>query len=107
MRLTRLRFTLLQLMIAVVVIGCFFALLETSGGFLFICILWSLVLSAIFWLLLRGQRRRASLSFGIASFAVNCSCAALSIYGLNMWGMAAMFLFLFCGIPLILGFGAA
>ncbi len=48
MRLPRVRFTLLQLMITVAVIACILVLLETSRGFLFICILWSFVLVAIF-----------------------------------------------------------
>jgi hypothetical protein len=108
MRLPRVRFTLLQLMITVAVIACILVLLETSRGFLLICILWSFVLAAIFRALFRGRRRRASLGFGIASATVNCSFAASSVYGLNtMWGMFVMFLGCLCGIPLILGSGTA
>ena len=73
MRLTRVRFTLLQLMIAVAVIACFLVLLGTSRGFLIICVLWSLALAAMFWGLLRGQRRRAWWCFGIWISILNCS----------------------------------
>jgi hypothetical protein len=108
MRSIRVRFSLWHLMIAVAVIACFLVLLGTPRGFLIICVLWSLALAAMFWGLLRDQRRRAWWCFGIVSFALNWSFAALSICACyNMWGMAAMFLGSLCGIPMILGFGTA
>ncbi len=107
MRLSRLRFTLLHLMIAVAVIACFLALWETSGGFLTLCVLLSLLLAAMSYAMLRGQRRLAWWGFGIASVALNCSCFGLSIYAFNMGGAAGMVLGSLCGIPAILGFGTA
>ena len=94
-------------MIAVAVIACFLALLESSGGFLTICVLLSLLLAVMSRAMLGGQRRLALWAFAIASVAVNCSLAALCIYALNMGGIASMFLGSVCGIPLILGFGTA
>jgi hypothetical protein len=107
MRSTRVRFALWHLMIAVAVIAGFLVLLGTPRGFLIICVLWSLALAAMFWGLLRGQRRRAWWCFGIACFAVNGFIAVLSVYVLNMGGMAGMFLGSLCGIPLIFGSGTA
>jgi hypothetical protein len=105
--LTRARLKLLHLMIAVGAFASFLVLLKALGGFVIICILWALILTVIFWVLLRGQRRRASCGFGIASLGLNCSLAAFSIYALNMWGTVCMFLGSFCGVPGILGFGMA
>lgn len=107
MRLTGVKFRLKHLMIAVAAIACFLVLLQSPGGFLVICVLWSLVLAVIFWALLRGQRRPAAVCFGIASLAVNGLFAALSIYALNLWGFASMFVGLLCGVPLVLGSGTA
>jgi hypothetical protein len=59
----------------------------------------------------RPNASRASVAcvvgFGIASVAVSCSLAGLSIYAFNMWGMIGMALGSLCGVPLILGFGTA
>ena len=107
MRLARVQFKLLHLMIAVAVIAGVLVLLETSWGFMVLCGLWSVVLATIFWAHLRHQRTRAFRAFGIASMAVNCSFAWLSVYALNLWGMAGMFLGMLCGMPMILGFGTA
>ncbi|MGO9471103.1 MAG: hypothetical protein ACLQIB_05890 [Isosphaeraceae bacterium] len=107
MRLPRSRFTLLNLMVAVAVIACFLALLKTCGAFLTVCVLLGLLLAAMSWTMLQGQRRLALWGFGSASVAVSCSLAGLSIYAFNMWGMAGMALGSLCGIPLILGFGTA
>ncbi len=103
MRLARVQFKLLHLMIAVALIAGGLVLLETPRGFMVFCGLWSLVLATIFWAHLRHQRARAFRAFGIASLAVNCSFAWLSIYALNLWGMAGMFLGMLCGMPMILG----
>jgi hypothetical protein len=107
MRLPRSRFTLLHLMVAVAVIACFLALLRTCGAFLTACVLLDLLLAAMSWTMLRGQRWLALWSFGSASVAVNCSLAGLSIYAFNIWGIAGMALASLWGIPLILGFGTA
>ena len=107
MRLTRSRFTILHLMVAVAVIACFLALLVTSGGFLTICVLFDLLLVAMFCAMLRGHQSLALWGFGIASVAINCSLAGLSIYAFNMSRMIGMALGSLCGVPLILGFGTA
>src|ERR1700678_645252 len=73
MRSTAFRFALWHLMIAVAVIACFLVLLGTPRGFLIICVLWGLALAAMFWGLLRGQRRRARWCFGIWISILNCS----------------------------------
>ena len=107
MRLTRSRFTILHLMVAVAVIACFLALLVTFGGFLTICVLFDLLLAAVFRAMLRGHRSLGLWGFGIASVAVNCSLAGLSIYAFNMSRAIGMALGSLCGVPLILGFGTA
>jgi hypothetical protein len=107
MRLTRSRFTISHLMVAVAVIACFLALLVTAGGFLTICFLFGLLLAVMSGVMLRGHRSLALWGFGIASVAVNCSLAGLSIYAFKMWGMIGMALGSLCGVPLILGFGTA
>jgi hypothetical protein len=107
MRLTRSRFTILHLMVVVAVIACFLALLVTFGGFVTMCVLFGLLLAAMSCAMLRGYRALALWAFGMASVAVNCSLAGLSIYAFNMWGMVCMALGSLCGVPLILGFGTA
>jgi hypothetical protein len=74
---------------------------------LLIWVLCGVVHAPFCWDRLRGRRRSAAGTFGIASLATNRSTAFLSIYAQNMWGMAGMFLASLCGIPLTLGFGAA
>jgi hypothetical protein len=107
MKLPHLKIRLLHVMVAVAVLACFFALLVEPSALLVIVVMWSLVLAAIFWASVRGQRVAAFRGFAIASLVVNGSLAGLSIFSYSLMGVVRMALGSFLGLPMILGFGVA
>jgi hypothetical protein len=65
-----------------------------------------IALAFICWASVRGRRRTAAICFGASAIVANGSVAPLCIYHL-VWGRTGVYVGLFGGILMILGFGTA
>jgi hypothetical protein len=106
MRLGRPRFTILRLMAVVALVAVFRWLLRQPDGMPFAVALGGGVLALTCWAVVRGRCRPAAVSFGASVVVANGLVAPLCVY-CHGSGWPGVYVGLFCGIPMALGFGIA
>ncbi len=100
------RFTIRRLIAVVAFAAVLLWLLHAPQRRLLGISLGGLALAVGCWAAVRGHCRRAAIGFGISILAANVLVASLSVYQQG-WGWIGEAAGIFCGIPMILGFGTA